>query len=95
MVTKMATFAGISTDHEEAGNFVYRFSKKEFEKWTKEKGYTKLLAKRYLMFYPHFPPEWFKMFENIFLLNVFKLCFELMNNLIGFIGNKILFIVIK
>jgi hypothetical protein len=44
------------------------------------------------MYYPHFPPKWFKIFEGTLIFNLFLMMFKIANFLFGFLGNKILFI---
>jgi len=91
-LTRISVFLGLSTDYEDAGNFVYRFTKKELKKWSVGLGYTHNTTVRYLMFYPHFPPKWLRLFDNKILFCLFLFCYNFMNCIFGFLGNKILFI---
>lgn len=91
-LTKISTYLGVSTDYEDAGNFVYRFNKKELKKWAESLGYKRIMAVRYLMYYPHFPPKWFKLFGNKILFNIFLPLYNFVNVFCGFLGNKMLFV---
>jgi len=91
-LTGISVLLGISKNREEAGNYVYRFSKKELKKLTEKLGFKFCISKRYLMYYPHFPPKWFRLFENKIISSVFLVFFYITNSLFGFLGNKILFI---
>lgn len=91
-LTKISVLLGISTNREEAGNYVYRFTKKQLKKWSEKLGFNSCISKRYLMYYPHFPPNWFGLFESKIMFNIFLVMFHIINATIGFLGNKILFI---
>jgi len=91
-LTKISVLLGISKNREEAGNYVYRFSKKELKKLSEELGFNSCRSKRYLMYYPHFPPKWFRLFEYQIIFTIFLIMFYMINFAFGFLGNKILFI---
>jgi len=90
--TKISVFLGISTNYEEAGNIVYRFSENQLKRWAEELDYNHTTIVRYLMYYSHRPPVWFELFNNNFMSFLFLIGFHLTNLVLGAFGNKILFI---
>lgn len=93
--TRISVLLGVSKDYEDVGNFVYRFRKDELTSWLKEFGIKKVLIKRYIMYYPHQPGRFFRIFDNVVLFYIVKKIFEIVNMLFGKFGNKIQVIGLK
>lgn len=88
LLTELSILLGVSLKYEGA-DFVYRFKKDELTSWLKEFGIKKVLIKRYMMYYPHKPGRFFRIFDNGVLFHIVKRIFEVVNMLFGGFGNKI------
>lgn len=88
LITELSILLGVSLRYEGA-DFVYRFKKDELTSWLKEFGIKKVLVKRYIMYYPHKPGRFFRIFDNVVLFYIVKKIFEIVNMLFGKFGNKI------
>ncbi len=94
LITELSILLGVSLRYEGA-DFVYRFKKDELTSWLKEFGIKKVLIKRYVMYYPHQPGRFFRIFDNVVLFYIVKKIFEIVNMLVGRSGNKIQVIGLK
>lgn len=94
LITKLSILLGVSLKYEGA-DFVYRFKKDELTSWLKEFGIKKVLIKRYIMYYPHQPGRFFRIFDNMVLFYIAKRMFQVINILFGKFGNKIQVIGLK
>jgi len=94
LITELSILLGVSSRYEGA-DFVYRFKKDELTSWLKEFGIKKVLIKRYIMYYPHQPGRFFRIFDNVVLFYIVKKIFEIVNMLVGKSGNKIQVIGLK
>lgn len=88
LVTRASVLLGISKEYE-GTDFVYRFKKDELLSWLKEFGIKKVLIKRYIMYYPHQPGRFFRIFDNVVPFYIVKKIFQVLNILFGKFGNKI------
>ena len=94
LITRISVRLGISTDYEET-DFVYRFRENEMRQWLKAAGIQKVISRRYLMYYPHQPGKFFRAFDNKASFFIAKTAFQLLNILLGRLGNKIQVIGLK
>ncbi len=94
LITELSILLGVSLRYEGA-DFVYRFNKDELTSWLKEFGIKRVLIKRYIMYYPHQPGRFFRIFDNVVLFYIVKKIFEIVNMLVGKSGNKIQVIGLK
>ena len=88
-VTRIAVKLGIASDFEEAENFVYRFSTTKLKVLFSRLGLNHMRFKRYGMWYSHYPPRWFRVFESTFMYILFKIFFFLGNVILSQFGNKL------
>ena len=88
-VTRIAVKLGIASDFEEAENFVYRFSTTKLKVLFSRLGLNHMRFKRYGMWYSHYPPRWFRVFESTFMYILFKIFFFLGNVVLSQFGNKL------
>lgn len=88
-VTRIAVKLGIASDFEEAENFVYRFSTTKLKVLFSRLGLNHMRFKRYGMWYSHYPPRWFRVFESTFMYILFKIFFFLGNIVLSQFGNKL------
>lgn len=88
-VTRIAVKLGIASDFEEAENFVYRFSTTKLKVLFSRLGLNHMRFKRYGMWYSHYPPRWFRVFESTFMYILFKIFFFLGNIVLSRFGNKL------
>jgi len=88
LITELSISLGVSLRYEGA-DFVYRFKKDELTSWLKEFGIKKILIKRYIMYYPHQPGRFFRIFDNRILFYIAQKLFQVLNILFGKFGNKI------
>lgn len=94
LITELSILLGVSLKYEGA-DFVYRFKKDELTSWLKEFGIKKVLIKRYIMYYPHKPGRFFRIFDNAVVFYIAKKIFEIVNMLFGKFGNKVQVIGLK
>ena len=88
LITELSILLGASFRYE-GSDFVYRFKKDELTSWLKEFGIEKVLVKRYIMYYPHKPGRFFRIFDNDIIFFIVKKMFQIANLLFGKFGNKI------
>ena len=88
-LTKISILLGISGVVEEAGNKVRRLPMSEIEAVLTTLMPTSVAVKRYLMWYPHEPPQWFTSFDRNWLFNTYWFIFGLLNHIVGQWGNKL------
>ena len=93
-ITELSILLGVSSRYEGA-DFVYRFKKSALALWLKEFGIKKVLIKRYIMYYPHKPGTFFRIFDSGMLFYIAKMVFQATNLLFGKFGNKIQIIGLK
>ncbi len=94
LITELSILLGVSLRYEGA-DFVCRFKKDELTSWLKEFGIKKVLIKRYIMYYPHQPGSFFRIFDNVVLFYIAQKLFQVLNILLGKFGNKIQVIGLK
>ena len=94
LITRISVRSGISTDYE-GSDFVYRFKENEMRQWLKRVGIRKVISRRYIMYYPHQPGKFFRIFDNKVSFFITKTTFHLLNILSGRLGNKIQVIGLK
>ncbi len=88
LITELFILLGASFRYE-GSDFVYRFKKDELTSWLKKFGIKKVLIKRYIMYYPHKPGRFFRIFDNAVLFYIVKEIFQVINFIFGRLGNKI------
>ncbi len=93
-ITEIAILLGISLRYE-GPDFVYRLKEKETRQWLEEAGIKKIFVRRYIMYYPHQPGRFFRIFDNKTSFFIAKNAFQLLNILFGRFGNKIQVIGLK
>lgn len=94
LLTELSILLGASLRYE-GTDFVYRFKKNELTSWLKEFGIKKVFIKRYVMYYPHQPGRFFRIFDNRILFYIAQKLFQALNILFGRFGNKIQVIGLK
>lgn len=94
-VTNLAVKLGLAEVYEEAGNYVYRFTKKELQSLFAREKMEMLTFQRYLMYYHHQPKKYYKVFDNPIMLALAKLLFHSSNFLFGRFGNKLCCVGVK
>lgn len=94
-ITKLAVRLGFSANHEESGNLVQRLNTSRLEVLFNQLGLSSSRFLRYGMWYAHYPPKWFCLFENELLFNLFKTFFHLGNSMFGRFGNKLVAVASK
>jgi len=88
LITGASVLLGISKEYE-GTDFVYRFRKGELVSWLKEARIKKVITRRYIMYYPHKPGRFFRIFDNRILFYIAQKLFQVLNVLFGKFGNKI------
>ncbi len=88
LITRISVALGFSHDYEEE-DFVYRFKENEIQQRLKELGISKIMTKRYIMYYPHRPGKIFRVLEMPPLFLLVKTAFYVLDMLFGRFGNKI------
>lgn len=88
LITEFSILLRVSFRYE-GSDFVYRFKKDELTLWLKEFGIKKILIKHYIMYYPHKPGRFFRIFDNAVLFYIVKEIFKVINFIFGRLGNKI------
>ncbi len=94
LITELSILLRVSLKYE-GPDFVYRFKENEIRQWLKEFGIKKVLIKRYIMYYPHQPGRFFRIFDNRILFYIAQKLFQVLNILFGKFGNKIQVIGLK
>jgi len=88
LLTRISVFLGFSRNYEST-NYVYRFRKNELISWLKKSGTKEVIIKRYIMYYPHKPGKFFRIFDTTVLFFIVNKIFRVINLLFGRLGNKI------
>jgi len=88
-VTKLAVRLGFSASYEESGNLVQRLNVSRLKVLFEQLGVGPSRFLRYGMWYAHYPPKWFRLFENELLFGLLKVFFHLGNGMLGRFGNKL------
>ena len=88
-ITRLAVKLGFSANYEESGNLVQRVNVSQLKVLFEQFGLNSSRFLRYGMWYSHYPPKWFWLFENKLLFNLFKTFFHLGNSMFGRFGNKL------
>jgi len=88
MATKLAVKIGFALEHEESGNFVYRFSKTELRELFESLSMTISCFVRYFMYYHHKPTKVYRLFDNPVLFRLAEALFYSINAVVGGLGNK-------
>jgi len=94
LITRISVALGISKDYE-GKDHIYRFEESEVRRWLQELGISQITTNRYIMYYPHYPRWWFRLFGLPFLFEAVKVCFAAANVLFDWVGNKITFVAVK
>lgn len=89
LITRLAVRLGFSANYEESGNLVRRLSVCRLKTLFGQLGLNSSRFLRYGMWYSHYPPKWFLLFENELLFGSFKAFFYLGNSMFGRFGNKL------
>ncbi|MFH0926701.1 MAG: methyltransferase domain-containing protein [bacterium] len=89
LLTKLACLLGVAKKREPSGNLVYRFKKEELKRLLKNLGFSHILFKRYLMYYPHNPSKGFSIFEYQILMFTMRIIFYSINKVFGQWGNRL------
>jgi len=87
-ITKLAVKLGFSANYEESGNLVQRLNVSRLKILFDQLELNSSRFLRYGMWYAHYPPKWFSLFENKPLFGLFKVFFYLGNSMFGRFGNK-------
>jgi SAM-dependent methyltransferase len=88
-LTRLALWAGIAVDVEEAGNEVKRLVPREVAAILRAEGYRSVRWERSLMYYPHQPSGWLRWFDRAPAFAAFRAAFWCMNLACGRWGNKL------
>jgi SAM-dependent methyltransferase len=88
-LTKLAVKLGIAVDVEDAGNEVKRLVPSEVAACLLGRGFEQVRWARKLMYYPHQPNEWFKVFSSPWLFWIAKSTYLAVNKVAGRWGNKL------
>jgi ubiquinone/menaquinone biosynthesis C-methylase UbiE len=88
-LTKLAIWAGIAVEVEEAGNAVKRLAPADVTTQLREEGFKLVSWRRTVMYYPHVPSRWFAWFDNPIVFLGFRVIFGGANLVLGRWGNKI------
>ena len=94
-LTRVAVKVGLSVQYEDAGNFVYRFSKRELVSLFQNLGVSRVTVRRYLMYYHHEPRRYYRLFDGAPSFALFQLFFLAVNVLVGRWGNKLTCVALK
>jgi SAM-dependent methyltransferase len=95
LLTRVAVKLGLSVDYEDAGNYVYRFSRNELASVFRGLGIGQVTIRRYLMYYHHEPRWYYKLFDKGASFALFRLVFLATNALAGSWGNKLTCVALK
>jgi ubiquinone/menaquinone biosynthesis C-methylase UbiE len=95
LITRLAVKMNLALEFEQEGNYVYRFSKNNLKKLFSELGFKDMKFKRYGMWYSHQPSGWFKLFDYLPALLLYKAVFHTSNALLGSFGNKLAAVAFK
>jgi len=88
-LTRLAVRLNIAEDVEEAGNEVKRLAPREVAIVLKECGFNEVAWRRTLMYYPHRPWRWLRVFDNAPMYFAFRVAFGVVNLGLGRWGNKL------
>jgi SAM-dependent methyltransferase len=88
-LTRLAVWAGLAEEVEEAGNYVYRLDPGEVVTCLQQQGFSRAAWRRTLMYYPHEPFAWFRWFDRAPLFWLFRTGFWGVNAVLGRWGNKL------
>jgi SAM-dependent methyltransferase len=89
VLTRLAVWAGLAEEVEEAGNHVYRLVPREVAACLRQQGFAHTAWRRTLMYYPHEPFAWFRWFDRASLFWLFRAGFWGVNAMLGRWGNKL------
>lgn len=87
-LTRVSVLLGISGTNEEAGNKVCRIKLSELRTFLADLKPASVSLSRYLMWYPHKPPGWFRFFNRKRAFGTYWYFFSLLNRIVGRWGNK-------
>lgn len=88
-VTQWAVRRGLALEVEDAGNRIRRFRSSEVELVLAARGFDRVRTIRYLMWYPHHPPAWFRWFDHPAAMVVADAAQRAANAVAGDAGNKL------
>lgn len=88
-LTRLAVWAGIAVDVEDAGNEVKRMVPARTAAILRSHGYHELRWERTLMYYPHHPSRWFRRLDHPLLFEPCRFLFRAVNLGFGRWGNKL------
>ena len=88
-ITRLAVKLGFSANYEESGNLVQRLKVSQLKALFDQLGLSSSQFSRYGMWYSHYPPKWFFLFENRVLFHLLRLFFHVGNAMFGRFGNKL------
>jgi len=88
-ITRLAVKLGFSANYEESGNLVRRLNVCRLKTLFGQLGLNSSRFLRYGMWYSHYPPKWFLLFENKLLFYLLRVYFHLGNSTFGRFGNKL------
>ena len=88
-LTRLAVWLGISGDHEEAGNYVYRIDPHRLAQVTRDFGFTELRVTRELCYYQPWTYTLYSVVEGIFGMTALQRMYRSINRLIGRWGNSL------
>lgn len=88
-VTRLAVHLGVADDVEEAGNRVRRVNARDVAVRLHRSGFSRVVWRRTLMYYPHTPLPWFRWFDTGPWFALFRVGFWGVNLCLGRWGNKL------
>jgi SAM-dependent methyltransferase len=88
-LTRLAVRLAIAVDVEPAGNEVKRLAPEEVAAILSGAGYSDIVWRRMLMYYPHQPSRTFKMLDAPAAFHAFRAAFWILNAALGCWGNKL------
>ncbi len=94
-ITRVAVRLGLSEEYEEAGNYVYRFSRRELVSLFHSLRIRLLWMRRYVMYYHHEPRWYYRLFDRGIAFRTLQVLFVASNALLGRWGNKLMCLAIK
>ena len=88
-LTRLAVHFGLADDVEEAGNHVRRLDARDVAARLHQAGFSRVIWRRTLMYYPHEPFPWFRWFDARPCFGLFRAAFWGVNLALGRWGNKL------
>jgi SAM-dependent methyltransferase len=89
VLTHLAVHLGLAEEVEKAGNRVRRLDARDVATRLRQAGFSRVVWRRTLMYYPHEPFPWFRWFDAGPCFGLFRAAFWGVNLVLGRWGNKL------